>query len=154
MYEEDEKFFDIVNIKGVTMSMEDMKAITTMQKKFYLYTKDGYKKAKNRTYICDKEIKHLLDYLHEGEEDYIGCTARFLYNEEAEMIVGFRIYELYKNKIYDIYNHYKIEDGIDISTIHEMGFAGGFHTIKIDNRFMITPCEKLSGSGVVKFVEL
>ena len=136
------------------LTMDDIKAISLLERKFFEYTADNCRKAKGLNYICDNEIKHAFDYKNIGDKNYIGITCRFLYNQEAESIVGFKVYELFKGVDF-VEGFSTIDDGIVIGEVHEFAFAGGFKTIKLDNNvFRLGSIDRKHPEYVQSFVEI
>ena len=135
------------------MNKEDLHALTVLGKKFAEYTADNYKKARGKEYICDSEIHYLFDYMHKDEPNYIGITTRFLYNENNKQIVGFEVCELFKGANF-VEGVSKINDGIEIGTVHNVAFCGGFKTVKICDRFDIERINISNKDNATPYVEI
>jgi len=135
------------------MNKEDLHALTVLGKKFAEYTADNYKKARRKEYICDSEIHYLFDYMHKNEPNYIGITTRFLYNENIGQIVGFEVCELFKGANF-VEGISKINDGIEIGTVHKVAFLGGFKTVKRRGRFDIKRIDIPNKDSVIPYVDI
>ena len=126
-----------------SMTMDDTKALTLLQRKFFEYTKDNCKKARGRDYICDHEIHYAFDYRHPNDRNFIGITCRFLYNNDINTIVGFEVYELFKGENF-VEGISKIGDGIEVGLVHKVAFCGNYRTVKRNNIFDIEKTEYYS----------
>jgi len=135
------------------MNKEDLHALTVLGKKFAEYTADNYKKARGKEYICDSEIHYLFDYMHKNDPNYIGITTRFLYNENIGQIVGFEVCELFKGANF-VEGISKINDGIEIGTVHKVAFLGGFKTVKRRGRFDIKRIDIPNKDSVIPYVDI
>ena len=135
------------------MTLDDNKAITLLQRKFFEYTDNNCKKAIGRDYICDHEIHYLFDYMHKDDPNYIGITTRFLYNENIKQIVGFEVCELFKGADF-VEGVSKINDGIEVGTVHKVAFLGGFKTVKRCGKFDIERIDISNKDNVVPYVEI
>lgn len=133
------------------MTKEDLGALSILHKKYLEYTKDGYRKARGRTFICDNQIKHVLDYMHKDDEDYLGVTCRFLQDTDTERMIGFQLYEMYKIK--EPMEEYP--EGYIKYPYHKVSFSADYKTDKVGKYFVIVPRKKIDkNNSVQEFVDI
>ena len=135
------------------MTLDDNKAITLLQRKFFEYTDNNCKKAIGRDYICDHEIHYAFDYKYPNDRNFIGITCRFLYNNDIDKIIGFEVYELFKGADF-VEGISKINDGIEVGTVHKVAFLGGFKTVKRCGKFDIERIDIHNRDKVIPCVEI